>query len=766
MMQLRMMQPRNFCLFYKAPLALTVTLGLALTAFMGSGWALSPQSRQYYMEAQQAELHGKLEQAEQALRKAVALDSQDYLNFVKLASILNQLGKPNEALSYYQQALNLNPQDSMILYSMGGIYEQMGQYAKAQEAYDLCLQNNPRYQFALLNLARTEIQQKKYPPAIAHYQQFLGKYPDHYEARRHLAKLYLVTGQETASVKEFDILKQRFPNRFEEHLDLARALTGSNAPEQALEELKLAYAKEGSKSDIDEEMGRAHSALGQVDLAIQNYQKALALNPKKDDLLPRIADLYRAQKQWGQAAENYQQYLKAHPDAQGVRQSLATTYLDAGNYEAALNELGLLLQATTDPQQRFLIQKDMAYSLQMLGDMPKAIALSETLLSDPMAQKDLQLKSNLAIAYHREGQYDKAVDFYKQVYYADPALRQQFKINRESLGNDLSVALTALGDSAYKAKDFKLAVSRYGDARLTADAKNFYPDLGLANTYYAMELFEQSNDAYGKVLEKDPGNVTAKLYRTKLAMARTASSPTGVENAASVGVSDTNINTLESLAQQNPTNQDVLLTLANAYERQGNTTAAINTYQKLLALDANNPDLLSSIGTLWQQAGNLEKAREHYLKALALNDRMPFVHYNLGIVYNELGQLDQSADAYKKAMSLDPANSDSRYGLAITLEKQRKYQEALDTYQSYTKEPTAKYTQEAMTRIELLKQALGATSNVKPASAPAGAGQMSAAPAGSAAQSGITPQGAPSGQPAKVQQAPQRIEPLNPANFQ
>ena len=243
---------------FKLSLAFTLTLGVTLSALNTAGWALTPQSRDAYLQAQQAERKGNLDAAERSLRQAIAMDPQDYLNYVKLASILNQQGKPNEAANYYQQAMNLNPQDRMILYSLGGVYEQMGQYAKAEEAYALSLQNNPRYQFALLNLARAEIQQKKYQPAIVHYQQFLNQYPDHYEARRHLAKLFLVTGQEPESVKQYDILKHRFPGQFGEHLDLARALNGANAPEQALEELKIAYAREGSKSDIDEEMGRAH----------------------------------------------------------------------------------------------------------------------------------------------------------------------------------------------------------------------------------------------------------------------------------------------------------------------------------------------------------------------------------------------------------------------------------------------------------------------------------------------------------------------------
>jgi len=169
-------------------LALSFTLAALIPISSAPGWALTPQSRDAYLKAQQAERRGNLAEAEADLRQAISMDAKDYLNYVKLASILNQEDKPNEAVSYYQKALTLQPEDGMILFSLGSVYEQLGQYGKAEEAYAMSFRNNPTYQFALLNLARAEIQQKKYKPAIGHYQQFLNRYPEHYEARRRLAK--------------------------------------------------------------------------------------------------------------------------------------------------------------------------------------------------------------------------------------------------------------------------------------------------------------------------------------------------------------------------------------------------------------------------------------------------------------------------------------------------------------------------------------------------------------------------------------------------
>ena len=399
-----------------------------------------------------------MEEASQALRKAIALDPKDYLNCVKLASILNQQGKPHEAITYYQKAIALNPRDVMVLYSLGGMYEQTGQIQRAEEAYTLALRSKPEYRFALLSLARTESQQKKYAAAADHLRQFLAAYPDHFEAGRRLGQLYLVMGRPADAVQVYENLQRRFPGQFTDHVDMARALNGANEPEKALAALQVAYFRDGNKADINEEMARAHAALGQGDLAIIHFQRAYALNPAKDSLLLNVAALQRARKDWPAAIDTYQTFLNAHPEDLATHRALADTLLDNRQYEVAMSELTALAQQAGPPQADqppvnpalyYSAQKDIAYATQMLGDLPRATALYEALLPLPEAQNDLQLHSNLALAYHQASAYDKAVALYKSVYYAPDAQLAEAGLQRETVGHDLAAALTALGDAAY-----------------------------------------------------------------------------------------------------------------------------------------------------------------------------------------------------------------------------------------------------------------------------------------------------------------------------
>jgi tetratricopeptide (TPR) repeat protein len=481
-----------------------------------------------------------------------------------------------------------------------------------------------------------------------------------------------------------------------------------------------------------------------------NFQKAYSLNPEKDRLLLKVGDLYRSQQKLSLAIDNYQSFLKLHPADPSVRGILAETYLDNKQYEAAINEMGTLLSAAQDPRQRYELQKDMAFATQMMGNLSKASGLYEALLSDPQAapfaEKDLQLKSNLAIAYHQQGNYSKAIGVYKQIYYAEPQALNTYKIDRSKLGNDMALAITALGDAAYKAGDLNGALTQYGDAILYASKENYWPYLGLGNTYYGLHMEDKAAEAFAAVLEKDPNNVTAKLYATKLAMAKAN------QKEAGSGATSANVATLEKLAKEHPDNFDAVTTLADTYAQQGNATAAIAQYEKALVLQPQNLEALTALGTQWQKLGNFEQAKNAYLRALAINDQLPLIHYNLGIVYNELGQLDQSVRAYQKALLLNPNDGDAKYGLAITLEKQQKYQDALETYRAYTADPSVRYFKEAQDRIQLLQQAL----NPAPAFSPISTTQPASASKPVQGSSGATqPKAAPNPVP---RQTPKRID--------
>ncbi|MBY0404785.1 MAG: tetratricopeptide repeat protein [Cyanobacteria bacterium] len=684
-----------------------VLIALSFQSYFPQAWAIEEHSFKHYQAGVLLERQGNLRQASEEYRMAIAQDPFDSLNYIKLASVLAQLGNTHEAISLYQKAASMDSQDPMVYLSMGALYEQLGNYPKAEEAYHRVVVKAPSYQFGLLNLARTQAQQGQsdinhYQEAIGNYQLFLQRYPDHYEARRHLARILLVVQREPEAVKEFEILKAKFPQKFNEHLYFAKALTRSNAPEKALEELKQAYASEGNKADISEEIGNAHRALGQYKYAIQNYDKAVTLNPAKTDLYLNLGDLYLKTQQTDQAIGSYQQYLKTDPGNTDVHQSLAAAFLEKKEYRSALEELNTVEPKITDPDQRFQVAKQIAYAYQMSGNFDQAIPRYESLLKDPRGTQETQLKINLAIAYHQKDRLEEAAVLYKELYDQDPKKNQAF-------GNDLANVYSTLGDRAYQAQKYEMALTHYTQGEPYAGKDNVRPLLGIANTYLAQNLTAQALQGYQKVLDKDPSNVFAKLYESKII----ALQPVILGNS-NTGAFNNALTNLQKLVDAHQENVEVQVVAAEVYARLQRYPEAIGAYEKLVKLQPNNEHLYIALGNLWEHSGSVDKAIQAYQQAIGVNGQNPTSHYNLATLLQGKGQLGESIEEYRKVLALDPQFNDANYGLAVALEKQNRLPEALQTFEVYLSKPAGTYFTEASQRVGILKGGAGGINPITP----------------------------------------------------
>lgn len=719
-------------------LALSFLLGAALAPVSSSSYAdpmpegpaADPSTSLYHFnQARHFERDGQWDKAEAEFRQAVFRAPNDYLNYVRLAAYLASFGKTNEAISNYQKAIALNPNDPMLHFSLGGLYESLGEYASAKREYEQGVRQNPEYVYGYYNLAKVLMQSADYNEAEAAFQRFLAKYPNHYEAQRYLANLYLVNNKPEQAANAYETIKRNFPDKFSDSINLARALTQADAPELALEELKTAYAKEGNKADILEAMGNAHIALGQDAYAIHNYEQSYALDETRYPLLLKVAEGYQKEQKNDQAIGALKKYLDVQPENQQIHHWYANLLVQQKQYNQAYSELNGVLDKTQDPKERYQLEKEIAFVLQSKGDIDDAITKYEALLQEPESYGDAQLKTNLAIAYHKTGQLDKAAPLYETVYRQLPQASEAEIEQKQVLGNDLANVLTQLADQSYQQQEYQQAGTLYAQATQYASAQNAMPFVGLGNAHFALQQLDLAETAYAQALSRDPQNVLASLYLGKVQLQR--------------NMPDAAIEQLEGLVRnsglESGLRRDAYLTLGDAYQQAGKLKDAALSYEQAQGIaqpatgslqpqinqqtnqQANTSDTINALpdanrqqdinllltqGNLWQQLKEFPKAKAAYEKVLQIEPNNAKAHYNLGIVYNELGQLPQSVSAYQQAIKADPNFQESRYGLAVTYEKQQKYKDALSTYQEYLKAPNALYAPQAQERVDLLQQAL------------------------------------------------------------
>jgi Tfp pilus assembly protein PilF len=119
------------------PAALALALGAAAVATAVQGQKPDSQvdarSIALLDQARAAQRSGNLDQANDLLESALAVDPRNRAAFVELAAIAKAQGLPGKAIRFYREALELEPNDVTALAGQGDALVQKGAVVKARE---------------------------------------------------------------------------------------------------------------------------------------------------------------------------------------------------------------------------------------------------------------------------------------------------------------------------------------------------------------------------------------------------------------------------------------------------------------------------------------------------------------------------------------------------------------------------------------------------------------------------------------------------------
>lgn len=97
--------------------------------------------------------------------------------------------------------------------------------------------------------------------------------------------------------------------------------------------------------------------------------------------------------------------------------------------------------------------------------------------------------------------------------------------------------------------------------------------------------------------------------------------------------------------RQNPSDQEAMVGLGNAYYDHGQMEDAIPWYEQALAADPTNSDVRTDLGTAYFYSGNSETAKEQWFKVLEQEPNKAQTHYNLAVLYIHQTPPDNEAAA-------------------------------------------------------------------------------------------------------------------------
>jgi len=137
-------------------------------------------------------------------RDTIAKNPDCWVACNNLGTLLQQSGKPEEALEEYNRALQLNPDFAEAHYNVGNIQSDAGKLEEAIAHYERAVQIDPRYAAAYNNLGNALLKLGKTQDAIARFEQAVQFKPNMVEAHYNLANVLLDEGRIQEAIGQYE----------------------------------------------------------------------------------------------------------------------------------------------------------------------------------------------------------------------------------------------------------------------------------------------------------------------------------------------------------------------------------------------------------------------------------------------------------------------------------------------------------------------------------------------------------------------------------
>uniref|UniRef100_A0A372IMY3 Tetratricopeptide repeat protein n=1 Tax=Paracidobacterium acidisoli TaxID=2303751 RepID=A0A372IMY3_9BACT len=557
-------------------------------------------------------------------------------------------------MALQSDAQNARLQEANAAFRSGYDAASRGDLATARLRFEHVVQLAPTIEEGHSALGAILCQLGEYPAAIVELEKALRLKPADRAAQENLALAYAQSGNAHAALALFD-----------------RLSTSAEAPPLT--------------SDLLAAWARALAAAGQSDMAIAKTRDAIAASPHSAALYDQLGSLYAQTEHWSQAQAAFEEAIQM--DA-----TLAAAHLHLGitlsREQQPLSAVAELTVATQLAPQNALAQIELGKALAAADQDENAVPhLQKAIDLSPPEALLTEAQNQLAMAWQRLGEADKAIPLFRQVVAAQPR-------NVSALSN-LAIALIQTGD-ATTAVDF----CRRALAIAPADPQ-VLQDLGIA--YLQRSDIDDSIQEFRQGLAAAPDNAQLH-YNLGLAWKLKDDLPNAVlelETAARLDPSspdapytlgilymqsgrfDDAAKNLRAALDRRPTNGDGWAVLGSIYHQQSKYDEAAAALHKAIDLMPNQPGPHITLASVLQEEGKQQEARAERkmaadLTRVAVNRQRAMFDTNTANSLLQKGEISDAVSRYQSAISDDPTYAEAHRRLAMAYEREGRTTDALE----------------------------------------------------------------------------------------
>ena len=310
---------------------------------------------------------GKTEKAIDEFNTLLEID-KSARSYAFLGLSYRNLGRFDEAKSYFEKGLALDPHNSTCLFNLGFIAERQGDAARAEQFFQKTLQNNPEYSEALLELANLRTAAKRMPEAEELLRRYVKVAHDPSNGYYKLAMVERSLHETDAANRDLNVFRtlskntQAGPYPFENlfnYLDNRSQLAPGARQQLDIAELNNEIRRHPNQPESLYMLAEAYLKSAKIDEARDTVRQLDALSANDYRTLNGTGVLLARYRLYDDAVAQFESALQANPNSDEVKFNLADAHFRKGDYAKALDIAGQISEAS---------RKDDAY-LALMGDI-------------------------------------------------------------------------------------------------------------------------------------------------------------------------------------------------------------------------------------------------------------------------------------------------------------------------------------------------------------------------------------------------------------
>jgi predicted O-linked N-acetylglucosamine transferase (SPINDLY family) len=377
---------------------------------------------------------GAVEEAEQALRKAVHLDAGHRLAYFNLGAVLVKAGRREEAAAALREHVRISPDDAGGHHQLGNVLAELRRHAEAQSCFERVVRLQPGFAEAHNNLGNALQAQGRYQDSLEHYRRALELRPEYadacsnrgaalqalgsldeaeqwyrkalelepgqVQARGNLANLALARRQFDAAIAGYREVLAEAPDSAESWNNMGNALGEVGRYEEAQAAYDEALRIDPNYAVVHNNRGNVLRRQGRAEEAIIEYRKALERDPQFIEAINNLA-VALEDLGWGrEAVACFEQAIALRPEYVDPLINLANYWRDHGRPSVAVD---LLRRALGIQGGSPYIWNNLGCVLSDLGDVDEGIACWRKAVE--LMPSNWQAHSNLLLNMHYTGEY-------------------------------------------------------------------------------------------------------------------------------------------------------------------------------------------------------------------------------------------------------------------------------------------------------------------------------------------------------------------------